>query len=158
MIRFYFEKNITFLKKLRENCDGSYFVSNVYMSTGTNSIHSKTVKAGLDFNRTKSLYRNIIQVSELIYDEAGNNSHFFFMKCFPVCGLINQRGNMYFHEGWHFFVIVNLYFLITDDVLQPFKKVWYAFLHYVEQIYKKWHLKSIFKVGIAFFFFSIFAK
>ena len=65
---------------------------------------------------------------------------------------------MYFHEGWHFFVIVNLYFLTTDDVLQPFKKVWYAFLHYLEQIYKKWHLKSIFKVGIAFSFFSIFAK
>ena len=65
---------------------------------------------------------------------------------------------MYFHEGWHFFVIVNLYFLTTDDVLQPFKKVWYAFLHYVEQIYKKCHLKSIFKVGIAFSFFSIFAK
>ena len=39
-----------------------------------------------------------MQVSELIHNEIINDTHFFFEKYFPICGLINQWDNMYFHK------------------------------------------------------------
>ena len=38
-----------------------------------------------------------MQISELAYDDIIEDCYFFFRNYFPVCELINQKDNMYFH-------------------------------------------------------------
>ena len=55
-----------------ETNDENNFDSKVYMSTGTNNFHLHMIKkarVGLDVSQMINLYCNIVQISELVYDE-----------------------------------------------------------------------------------------